>query len=114
AAVTVIWLLSMAFLFIDVLVIISRYDSAFQERRLAHPAVFWVCSIIGTLACIWGAVVTFTSPWVPLFSKGDWFRVVLVLSVVSIAVAPIIYIIGSAVARREPLPPEAQAATAQT
>jgi glutamate:GABA antiporter len=109
AAVTVIWLLSMAFLFIDVLIIISKYSEAFEERKIAHPSVFWVCSIVGMLASVWGAVVTFTNPWVPLFSKGDWFRVVLLLSVVSIAVAPIVYIVGSNVAKKEALPPEAQA-----
>jgi amino acid transporter len=109
AAVTVIWLLSMAFLFVDVLVIISKYAEAFAQRRLAHPLVFWICSIVGTIASIWGAVVTFTNPWVPLFSRGDWFWVVLALSLISLAVAPIIYVIGSAVAHKESLPPEAQA-----
>ena len=53
--------------------------------------------------------MTFTNPWVPLFSRGDWFKVVLALSVISLAFAPIIYVIGSAVARKEPLPPEAEA-----
>jgi amino acid transporter len=109
AAVTVIWLLSMAFLFLDVLIIISKYSDAFQERKIAHPAVFWVCSIVGMLASVWGAVVTFTNPWVGLFGKGDWFRVVLLLTVVSVAVAPIVYIVGSNVAKKEELPPEAQA-----
>jgi glutamate:GABA antiporter len=109
AAVTVIWLLSMAFLFIDVLIIISKYSDAFQERKIAQPIVFWICSIVGMLASVWGAVVTFTNPWVPLFSKGDWFRVVLLLTVVSVAVAPIVYIVGSKVAKKEELPPEAQA-----
>jgi amino acid transporter len=109
AAITVIWLLSMAFLFIDVLVIISRYKDAFAQRKLAHPFVFWLCSIVGMLASIWGAVVTFTNPWVPLFGKGDWFTVVLALSVISVAIAPVVYLIGSTVARDEPLPPEARA-----
>ena len=31
------------------------------------------------------------------------------LSVISLAFAPIIYVIGSAVARKEPLPPEVEA-----
>ena len=110
AAVTVIWLLSMAFLFVDVLVIISKYKSAFEQRKIAHPLVFWICSVVGMVASIWGAVVTFTNPWVPLFSRGDWFKIVLVLSIVSLAVAPIVYVVGSAVAREEPLPPQAEAA----
>jgi amino acid transporter len=114
AAITVIWLLSMAFLFVDVLIIINKYSGAFKERRLAHPTVFWVCSIVGMLASAWGAVVTFTNPWVALFGKGDWALVVTVLCVVSLAVAPIAYVVGRRTGRAEPLPPEAQTAAAGT
>lgn len=110
AAVTVIWLLSMAFLFVDVLVIISKYSGAFAERKLAHPAVFWVASVVGTIASAWGAIVTFTNPWTPLVGRTDWWHVVLLLSVVSLAVAPIVYIIGTRVAQDEALPAEAQTA----
>jgi glutamate:GABA antiporter len=109
AAVTVIWLLSMAFLFIDVLVIISKYRGVFAEKKIANPIVFWIASIIGMLASVWGAIVTFTNPWTPLVGKSDWWHVVLFLSVVSLAVAPVVYIIGSNVAKEEQLPPEAQA-----
>jgi amino acid transporter len=110
AAVTVIWLLSMAFLFVDVLVIISKYSGVFQERRIARPAVFWICSIVGMVASAWGAIVTFTNPWVGLFGKADWALVVAILCVVSLAVAPIAYVLGTRTASHEPLPPEAQAA----
>jgi amino acid transporter len=109
AAITVIWLLSMAFLFIDVLIIISRYSDAFHERRLAHPAVFWICSIVGMVACIWGAIVTFTNPWTPFIGRTDWWHLILFLCVVSLLVAPIVYVVGSSIARKEPLPPEAEA-----
>jgi len=106
AAVTVIWLLSMAFLFIDVLVIISRHTGAFQDRRLAHPAVFWVASIVGTIASIWGAFVTFTNPWTPYVGKSDWWHAVAFLTVISLLVAPVVYVIGTSSARRQPLPAE--------
>ncbi|HEY8687161.1 MAG TPA: hypothetical protein VIO57_16285, partial [Chloroflexota bacterium] len=112
AAVTVIWLLSMAFLFVDVLVIINRYKVEFEQRKIANPSVFVLSSVVGMLACIWGAVVTFTNPWsTQLFGKGDWFRIVLILSVVSLVFAPILYLVGRAAARHEPLPPEAEMAT---
>jgi amino acid transporter len=114
AAVTVIWLLSMAFLFLDVLVIIRRYRGEFEERKLAHPAVFWVASLVGMVACVWGAVVTFTSPWsTQLFGKADWFNIVLALVVISLAMAPLAYVVGRMVGRQQALPPEAEA-VAQT
>jgi amino acid transporter len=109
AAVTVIWLLSMAFLFLDVLVIISRYRNTFEERRLAHPAVFWVCSIVGFIATLWGAIVTFTSPWASnLFSKADWAKGVAIICIVSLAAVPVIWYLGRAAARSDALPPEAE------
>jgi amino acid transporter len=109
AAVTVIWLLSMAFLFVDVLVIINRYKVEFEERKIANPIVFVISSLVGMVACAWGAIVTFTNPWsTQLFGKGDWFHIVLALSLVSLAFAPILYIVGRAAARERPLPPEAE------
>lgn len=115
AAVTVIWLLSMAFLFIDVLVIINRYKVEFEARKIANRGVFMVASVVGMIACAWGAIVTFTNPWsTQLFGKGDWFRIVLALSLISLAFAPILYVVGRAAARGEPLPPEAEMATTAT
>jgi amino acid transporter len=104
AAVTVIWLLSVAFLFIDVVVIINKYPGTFRERRLAHPGVFYACSAIGVVATIWGAIVTFTSPWVNLFGKGDWATGVAVITVVSLAAVPVIWYLGRSAARNAPLP----------
>jgi amino acid transporter len=109
AAVTVIWLLSMAFLFLDVLVIISKYSSAFEERKIAHPLVFWIASVVGIVATIWGAVVTFTSPWAAnLFSKGDWALGTAVIVVVSLLAVPVIWYLGRAAARGDKLPVESQ------
>lgn len=111
AAVTVIWLLSMAFLFLDVLVIISKYRETFQQRKIANPAVFWVASIVGIIATVWGAIVTFTSPWASnLFGKGDWALGVAVIVAVSLVAVPVIWYLGRAAARGEELPPEAQQA----
>jgi amino acid transporter len=111
AAITVIWLLSMVFLFIDVLVIINKYKESFAARKIAHPIVFLVSSFVGIIACAWGAIVTFTNPWAPnLFGKSDWALVVAVLCVVSLLVVPIAYFVGQSTAQGEPLPPEAEVA----
>jgi amino acid transporter len=115
AAVTVIWCLSLVFLFADVLYIIYKYADAFAQRRIAHPLVFWVCSIIGALASFFGVWTTFSAPWSSqLFGETDWWHAVLIVAAVSLAMAPVIYVVGSRVAKQEPLPPEAEAARAQT
>ena len=54
AAVTVIWCISIVILFVDILIILRRFQAQFQARRIAHPAVFWACSIIGGLASLVG------------------------------------------------------------
>ncbi len=62
AAVTVIWCISIVVLFVDILIILRRYQAQFQARRLAHPAVFWACSIIGGLAAAAPAAAVSSHP----------------------------------------------------
>jgi len=111
AAITVIWCLSMVFLFVDILYVIYKFSGEFAERKIAHPAVFWVCSIIGAVSSAFGVWTVFTNPFsTQLFGKTDWLVAVLVVALVSLAVVPVAYVIGARVAREAPLPPEAQAA----
>ena len=110
AAITVIWCLSMLFLFVDILYVIRKFSSAFAERRIAHPAVFWVCSIVGAIASFFGVWTVFTNPFSALIGKSDWWHAVLAISLLSLAVVPIVYVVGTRVAHDAPLPPEAQAA----
>jgi glutamate:GABA antiporter len=108
AAVTVIWCISIAVLFIDVLIILRRYRAQFQQRRLAHPAVFWACSVIGGLASVVGIVATLSGSWTPLISNdaghlrigsaviayGTWFWWVGGITLVSLAIASSLYVLG--------------------
>jgi amino acid transporter len=117
AAVTVIWCVSMVVLFIDVLIIVRRYQSAFEARRLAHPGVFWLCSIVGALAALIGIVATLSGSWTPLISNdagkvsvlgadvayGTWFWWVAGIAVASMVVGALLYLVGrrtEAAARR--------------
>jgi amino acid transporter len=109
AAVTVIWCISIAVLFIDILIILRRYRAQFEARRLAHPAVFWACSIIGGLASVVGIVATLSGSWNPVLisnnagsvsifgatiSYGTWFWWVAGIAVASLAVAVLLYLVG--------------------
>ena len=117
AAVTVIWCISMVVLFIDVLIILRRFQGAFEARRLAHPGVFWVCSVVGGLAALVGIVATLSGSWTPLISNdagkasilgaeiayGTWFWWVGGIALASMAVGALLYLIGrrtEAAARR--------------
>jgi amino acid transporter len=109
AAVTVIWCISIAVLFLDILIILRRYRAQFEARRLAHPVVFWVCSIIGGLASVVGIVATLSGSWNPLLisnnagsvsifgatiAYGTWFWWVAGIAVVSLLVAIVLYMVG--------------------
>ncbi len=94
-SITVIWRLSMVFLFVDVLYIIRKYAAEFAARRIAHPAVFWVCAIVGAVASALGAWVTFTNPFTASLGKEDWWHAVAIVTVVSLLIVPILYVIGA-------------------
>jgi amino acid transporter len=108
AAVTVIWCVSMVVLFIDVLIIQRRYAAQFEARRLANPAVFWLCSVIGALAALIGIVSTLSGSWTPLISNqagtisvlgakisyGTWFWWVGGIALVSMVLGALLYLLG--------------------
>ena len=115
AAVTVIWCISIAVLFVDILIILRRYQAQFQARRLAHPAVFWVCSVIGGLGSLVGIVATLSGSWNPALisnnagsvsvfgatiAYGTWFWWIAGITVASLAVAALLYLVGKRTAGR--------------
>ncbi len=116
AAVTVIWCISIVVLFVDILIILRRYQAQFQARRLAHPAVFWACSIIGGLASLVGVIATLSGSWTPLISNsagsvtilgatiafGTWFWWIGGITLASLAVATLLYLVGRMSGADEP------------
>jgi hypothetical protein len=109
AAVTVIWCVSIVILFVDILIILRRYQAQFQARRLAHPVVFWACSIIGGLGSLVGIVATLSGSWNPLLisnnagsvsvfgatiAYGTWFWWVGGIALASLVVAVLLYLVG--------------------
>jgi glutamate:GABA antiporter len=108
AAVTVIWCLSMVVLFVDVLIIIRKFLPRFEAARLAHPVVFYVCSLIGGLAALVGIVSTLSGSWTPLIANdsgsvsiggatinwGTWFYLVGGIALLSLLVAVALYAVG--------------------
>jgi lipid-A-disaccharide synthase-like uncharacterized protein len=108
AAVTVIWCISIVILFVDILIILRRYRAQFQARRLAHPAVFWACSIIGGVGSLIGVIATLSGSWTPLISNsagavtvlgatityGTWFWWIGGITLASLAVAALLYLVG--------------------
>src|SRR5437762_4762636 len=72
AAVTVIWCLSMVFLFADIFLVKRAFPAKFEEVRVSHPYLLYASGIVGMLASAFGAYVTFRSPWTSLFTIHNW------------------------------------------
>jgi amino acid transporter len=119
AAVTVIWCLSIVILFADILIILRRYQAQFRARRIAHPVVFWICSIVGGLASLVGVIATLSGSWTPLISNsagsvtisgaaisyGTWFWWIGGITLGSLAVAALLYLVGRISGPGEPSVP---------
>jgi amino acid transporter len=117
AAVTVIWCISIVVLFIDILIILRRFRPQFEARRLAHPAVFLACSIIGGLGSLIGIVATLSGSWNPVLISnnagsvnvlgatiafGTWFWWVGGIATASLVLAVTLYLVGRRSAEPEP------------
>lgn len=108
AATTVIWCLSMIVLFVDVLVILRRYRRQFAVQPLARPVVLWACAALGALSSLVGIVSTLSGSQTPLISNnagsisvwgatisyGLWFYLVAGITIASLAVGVVLYLIG--------------------
>src|SRR6266702_4698623 len=111
AAVTVIWCLSMVFLFTDVLIIRSKYPEEFKREQLVPVGVFWAASIAGAVASAVGVLVTLTGGWIftgqlqgswnpSVIDNGPWILIVGGVGIASLAVAVVVYLLGLNTARR--------------
>ncbi|HLV98967.1 MAG TPA: amino acid permease [Ktedonobacterales bacterium] len=107
AAVTVIWCISMVILFVDVVIIRSKYQEQFNQTQLAPSWAFYLCSLIGLVASAVGIVVTFLNPWTTSIAESDWWEVLLVIALASLVVGAIVYFIGQATVARSSPPPAA-------
>ena len=113
AAVTVIWCLSMVMLFADVLIIRNKYPEEFKREQLIPVGWFWVASLAGLVASAAGVIVTLIGGWIfdpkhqlngswnpQLIGNQDWLWLVGGMTVVSLVVAVLVYLIGLNSARR--------------
>jgi glutamate:GABA antiporter len=97
AAVTVIWCVSMVLLFVDVIIIRSKYHEEFTRTKLAPDWVFYLCSALGLIASAVGVIVIFISPWVPnLLNTSQWDVWIASIAILSLAIGVVIFFVGHA------------------
>jgi glutamate:GABA antiporter len=112
AAVTVIWCLSMILLFLDIFLVKRAFPEKFEEVRVSHPMLLYGSGIIGAVASIVGAIVTFKDPWNPdIFSVTSWRVWLAIVAGISALAAVAIYAISEYHRRRELPAPTTSPAT---
>jgi amino acid transporter len=112
AAVTVIWCLSMILLFLDIFLVKRAFPEKFEEVRVSHPILLYGSGIVGAVASIVGAIVTFKDPWNPeIFSVTSWRVWLAIVAGVSALAAVVIYAISEYHRRREVSHPTPSPAT---
>jgi hypothetical protein len=102
----VIWCLSMILLFSDIFLVRRAFPAKFEEVRAAHPYLLYASGVIGVLASLFGAFITFKSPWTPLFTNGSWRVWLGILCGVSALAAVVIYAISEIAHRTGSTPAE--------
>jgi len=99
ATTTVIWCISMVFLFLDLPVLLQRFRTFLAERRdqLIAPAwVLYLCCIAGGIASLLAIWTTLTQSWVSNLIPNDvWLQFV----GLSVLVSLVVGLIGSAYPR---------------
>jgi glutamate:GABA antiporter len=94
AAVTVVWCTSMVLLFADVFLVRRSFPEKFREAQRTPWAVLALCGVLGVAADAAAVVLLFFSPWAPIFTKAGWDLAVGTITVVSIAVGLVIFLVS--------------------
>jgi len=99
AGVTVVWCTSMVLLFADLFFARRSFPEKFREVQRTPWGVLAVCGVVGVVADAAAVVLLFWAPWAPIFSKGGWDLAVGTITVVSIVVGLVIYVVSERVRR---------------
>jgi amino acid transporter len=97
AAAVLVWAVSAAFLFIDLIGCFSRYRRAFKRWLFLPMPLLWVCIVAGLSSCIVAIYCTLRYSWIEQISGNWWGLWVGGLTLLFLTVA----IIGSMIANSE-------------
>ncbi len=103
AAVTVIWCVSMVILFVDVIIIRSKYRETFTRIQLAPDWVFYLCAVVGALASAFAVYVIFTGPWTTTgdINTQQWDFLIGGIAVVSLLIGVALFFVGQNAVKRK-------------
>ncbi|MGH2496392.1 MAG: APC family permease [Ktedonobacteraceae bacterium] len=90
AASTLVWAISTAFLFINLMKFYQRDPRSFRLQRIFPMPVIWISVVLGVASCATAIVGTLFFSWIPSYiSNGQWWYIIGGLTVVCLIVAAI-------------------------
>jgi hypothetical protein len=97
ATATLVWAISSAFFFINMVVFYRHDKQAFRNQRVVPMPILWLCCVIGPLACLLAIIDTIKNSWIPQISNDHWWWIVSGITVALLIIAAV----GSMVASSE-------------
>lgn len=76
AAAALVWTISAAFLFIDLIVCCMHDQQHFRQHRILPQPILWISIILGLGSCIMTIIDTLLFSWTPLIPNMDWWYLV--------------------------------------
>ena len=89
AAAALVWAISAAFLFINLVGCYFRDQQSFHQRRIFPMPVLWASVVIGSIGCLLAIVDTLFYSWIPQIGNGQWWYIVGSLTLFFLIVAAI-------------------------
>ena len=101
ASATLIWTISTAFLFFNLIKLVWRYRATLQKKLVVPKPVLWACIVIGPLACVATIIDTLFYSWTALITNGNWLLIVGGLTIFWLILAAVGSILASSEANWE-------------
>ena len=89
AASTLVWAISTAYLFVNLIKFYQRDPQSFRLQRIFPMPVLWFASALGIISCLTAIVGTLIFPWTSLISNGQWWYIIGGLTVVCLIIAAV-------------------------
>ncbi|QBD79649.1 amino acid permease [Ktedonosporobacter rubrisoli] len=89
SSLTLVWAVSTAFMFIDLLVLYIRDRKGFLEKLIFPMPVLWLCIIVAPLSCVAAIVLTLSYSGIPSMDNDTWRAVVSGMTVICLIAAAI-------------------------
>lgn len=87
ATATLVWAISSAFFFIDLIVFYRRDRVGFKQQKVLPLGILWICCLVGPIACLLAIIDTIKNSWIPQIGNDQWWWIISGITVILLIVA---------------------------